>query len=133
MKIGEVIDSVLINDAAVSAIVGTSVFPLFAKQGAAYPLITWRIDGGTETNETKDGASTLDFVPIEVICFGQTYKVTADLADKVRTALDRYSGTVNGVEIQNIVFYDIENDYVESRNQEFEHFAILDFRMVLKN
>ena len=38
MKIGEVIDSVLINDAAVSAIVGTSVFPLFAKQGAAYPL-----------------------------------------------------------------------------------------------
>jgi len=131
MNLGKVIYSVLSNDSDVGGVAGDRIYPMHAPQGATYPFITYMIDG-VIPHETKDGASSLDYVEIVIGCFGETYSVTSDLGVKVRAAIDRYSGTVSGVTVQNTTFDDIENDYVKRDNQ-FEHFTILDFTMVVKN
>ena len=130
MKIGDVIYDVLKNDGDVSALVGLRIYPIHAPQGSDYPLITYKIDNGAVFNGTKDGASTLDFIPIVVGCFASdTYEAATDLAEKVRSALEFYSGTVAGITISNVTMDDYEDDF-DTETDEF--YNIMDFTMAVK-
>lgn len=59
---------------------------------------------GTTPNDTKDGVSTLDFDLVYVTHFAETQKKAAAMASTGRTALDRISGTYNGVIVESIQF-----------------------------
>lgn len=95
--------NILVNDAAVAAITD-SINPHIVPQGEdPYPAITFsRINN--EPEDTKDGVSTLDVIRIDVDIWDDDYDTGKDLADKVRTALDRTSGTFDGRVIQSIRF-----------------------------
>ena len=97
------IENILTNDAPVVAIT-TSVNPHRVPQGEnPYPAITYsRINN--EPEDTKDGVSTLDVIRVDVDMWSADYATGKDLADKVRTALDRASGTFNTRVIQSIRF-----------------------------
>jgi len=129
MNVGKVIYDVLKNDVDVAALVSTRIHPVYAPQESAYPLVTFSIPKGTRFLETKDGASTLDFVPLSVDCFSETYDECADLAEKVRVALDRYTGTVATITVDNIVIDEFENDFDEDINK---YWNTLDFTIAVK-
>lgn len=93
---------ILTTDVPVSSIT-TQVSPSKIPQGASFPAITFqRISNAPE--DTKDGVSTLDVIRIDVDIWNDNYEDGRDLADKVRTALDRKSGTFAGRKIQSIRF-----------------------------
>jgi len=110
MNEGKAIYSILTSDSAVSAIVGTRVYPQIAAQGAAFPFVVYLINDITPS-DTKSGVSTLDEVRYEVLAIAETYAETADLNEKIRTALDRYTGTVSGIVVDSIQFTELDTEY----------------------
>ena len=109
MKVGAAIYSLLVNDSAVSAIVGTRIYPELAEEGASAPYIVYSVVSNTPS-DTKDG-TPIDEAQLEIFSVGNTYAAANDLADKVRAALDRKSQIVVGtVTVQSIHY---TNEVVE--------------------
>ena len=109
MTEGKAIYSILTGDSAVSALVGNRIYPQIAAQGAAFPFIVYVLQD-TSPSDTKSGVSTLDEVRYDIVVASESYAEASDLTNKVRTALDRYTGTVSGVVIDSIQFIDLDVD-----------------------
>ena len=109
MTEGKAIYSILTSDSDVSAIIGTRVYPQIAAQGAAFPFVVYVLQD-TSPSDTKSGVSTLDEVRYDIVVASETYAEASDLTNKIRTALDRYTGTVAGVVIDSIQFIDLDAD-----------------------
>ena len=74
------------------------IFLTLAPQETATPFIVYNTEGLTHTF-TKSGVSTLDTQRVEVDCYADTLEDAETLMNQVRTALDGYVGTINGVYI----------------------------------
>jgi hypothetical protein len=109
MNEGKAIYSILTADSDVNAIVSGRVYPQIAAQGAAFPFAVYVLQN-TDPSDTKSGVSTLDEVRYDIVVASETYAQASDLTEKIRTALDRYSGTVSGVVIDSIQFIDLDVD-----------------------
>lgn len=100
---GKAIYALLIADATVLATVSTRIFPDMATQDAAYPFLIYTVDG-TSPSDTKEGPASLDTVDVSVMAYATKYTDAQDLAEAVRGALDRKTGTIGGLSIQEIRF-----------------------------
>ena len=124
MNVGDAIFGILNGDTDVSAIVDDRIYPTRVSQGDAMPAISYSYVDNDPVND-KDGVSKLDTITIDIDMWadggsdtgsGSPYRDLVDLAGKVRTALDRFSGTNSGVVIDSIRFdgqqelYDNEAD-----------------------
>ena len=109
MTEGKAIYSILTSTSAVSAIVGTRVYPQIAAQGGAFPFGVYVLQD-TSPSDTKSGVSTLDEIRYDIVVASENYAQASDLTGKIRTALDRYTGTVAGVVIDSIQFIDLDAD-----------------------
>ena len=58
----------------------------------------------TQPTDTKEGVSPLDKLLVQVDCYSNNYDNAHSLATAVRTALDRYTGTINGHVVDKIIF-----------------------------
>ena len=67
---------------------------------------------GLRTSDTKSGVSTLDEETYDLVAIAASYTDVTNLSEKIRAALDRYTGTVNAVEVQSVEFtgYDVDYD-----------------------
>ena len=103
MALGAAIRDILIADAAVLALVSNRIYPNQVKQNEAYPHLVYNLVGNTPT-DTKDSGRFFDNTRVQVDCYAIDYGDCEDLADKVRTALDRYTGTVSSTKIVNSIY-----------------------------
>jgi len=101
--IGQAIYTLLTGASAVSALVGTRVYPDMATQDAVYPFIVYS-EEGADPSDTKDGVSTLDVVGLQIVVFSNSYATAQTLAEAARVALDRAGGIIGGVDIDSIRF-----------------------------
>jgi ABC-type molybdate transport system substrate-binding protein len=123
MKVGAAIYSLLVNDSAVSAIVGTRIYPELAEEGASAPYIVYSVVSNTPS-DTKDG-TPIDEAQLEIFSVGSTYAAANDLADKVRAALDRKSQIVVGtVTVQSIQY---TNEVVEVSEKRDLYISVQDY------
>jgi ABC-type molybdate transport system substrate-binding protein len=115
MKVGAAIYSMLKDDSAVSALVGTRIYPELAEEGAATPYVVYSVVSNTPS-DTKDG-TPIDEAQLEIFSVGSTYAAANDLADKVRAALDRKSQIVVGtVTVQSIHYTNEVTEVSEKRD-----------------
>ena len=110
--VGDVIYSLLSNDATVSAIVGTKIFPFVAIEDIKYPYIVYD-NLGVEPTQCKGEVSSLDTISVNIELYSETLGEIEDLGNKVRTALDRVSGTTETVVVQSISFRDEDGGYAD--------------------
>ena len=123
MKVGAAIYSLLVNDSAVSALVGTRIYPELAEEGASAPYVVYSVVSNTPS-DTKDG-TPIDEAQLEVFSVGSTYAAANDLADKVRAALDRKSQIVVGtVTVQSIQY---TNEVVEVSEKRDLYISVQDY------
>jgi hypothetical protein len=123
MKVGAAIYSLLVNDSAVSAIVGTRIYPELAEEGASAPYIVYSVVSNTPS-DTKDG-TPIDEAQLEIFSVGSTYAAANDLADKVRAALDRKSQiVVDTVTVQSIHY---TNEVVEVSEKRDLYISVQDY------
>lgn len=103
MKVGKAIYSAITGDGTLAGLVSTRVYPDRAVQQATLPYIIYTaID--TQPTDTKDGASALDIVRVQVDTFASTYDSANTISERVRTVLDRKTGTVGTLSIDSMHF-----------------------------
>jgi len=123
MKVGAAIYSLLVNDSAVSALVGTRIYPELAEEGASASYIVYSVVSNTPS-DTKEG-TPIDEAQLEIFSVGNTYAAANDLADKVRAALDRKSQIVVGtVTVQSIQY---TNEVVEVSEKRDLYISVQDY------
>lgn len=132
MLVGKAIYSILSNNASVDALISDRIYPNVAKQTSAFPFVVYNVTGDSPT-VTKDGVSDLDENAILILCYSQTYSQASDLADKVRTALDRVDGTFAGVELQGIQYLSYNDDFDIKDDDDGVYVKSLNFRIRLIN
>lgn len=132
MKVGKAIYSILRNDGDVNSLVDTRIFPLVAKNDTRFPFIIYDV-GSENPEDTKDGVSTLDVDSVMVSVYSQSYEEASDLARKVRTALDRVSGSYEGVEVQSIQYNGLNEIFDENVSDEGVYRKALDFNVRIVN
>lgn len=103
MSVGKAIYNILSNDAGVTALVSTRVYPDTVPQEASFPYVAYTIVSTSPLNY-KDGASPLDEVSVQVDMYSRSYATTQDIAAAVRSALDRYTGLNSSINIDKILF-----------------------------
>lgn len=130
MAIGKAIYNILSNDADVSAIVSTRIYPIEAKQGAAYPYIVFDITA-TDPLESKD-APQYDFENVEIRCYDQggtgAYLNLEDLADKIVAALNDTTGTFAGVVIKSAQY--LGSDHIKLEDEQRVYGKRIDFNFL---
>lgn len=96
---------ILVDDAGVSALVGTRVYPRVIPQKPTYPLIVFRLIGGDSDMDLSGGSGFAE-ATIDVACFSmdQSTGITdvATIDEAVRAAATAYRGTVLTVFINEI-------------------------------
>ena len=107
-----VLRSALVASPAVSALVGSRIYPLLAPKTAALPFITWRRAGITREH-TLAGPMGMPNVSLEVQSLAGTYEDVRELADRVRLVLDGYGATVNNVEVKHVSLENEADDFVQ--------------------
>jgi hypothetical protein len=115
MKVGAAIYSMLKDDSAVSALVGTRIYPELAEEGAVTPYVVYSVVSNTPV-DTKESAP-VDEAQLEVFSVADTYAAANDLADKVRAALSRQSKKVYGtVTVQSVKYTNEVTEVSAERN-----------------
>ncbi len=92
---------ILRDNAAVSAIIGTQVFPQRAPQQKDLPYVVYEMISSQHMKD-MDGASGLANPLFRVTSWETTYKKVKTLAEAVRLALVGFRGTILGTKIQGI-------------------------------
>lgn len=115
MKVGAAIYSMLKDDSAVAALVGTRIYPELAEEGAATPYVVYSVVSNTPV-DTKDSAP-VDEAQLEVFSVANTYAAANDLADKVRAALARQEKVVyDTVTVQSVKYTNEVTEVSAERN-----------------
>lgn len=110
--IGKALVNILLNTSAITAIVGTKIFPIVSKETVQLPCITFEKISGSRVHR-MEGASRLALPVYQIDAYASTYAQVDTLADKIRTALNGYKGTVSSVNINGIILQDEEHIYEE--------------------
>lgn len=118
MSTGKAIYGILSANAGVTALVSTRIYPDMATQDTAFPFVVYQIEG-TTPSDTKDGASKMDMVDFAVMAYAKSYTNAQDIASACRTALDRYSGSMQGVTVDSITFKDQQSGQMNADEKVF--------------
>ena len=115
--IGKAIYGILNSTASITDVV-TGIFPVTAGQDTVFPYIVYqRVT--TQPTDIKDGGSPLDSARFQVDVYASSKSTCEAIAANVRTALDRYNGTIESVVIQSIKFLDHQDGPYEEELRVF--------------
>jgi hypothetical protein len=124
----KVIYNLLSTSTAIAALVSDRIFPSRRLQESDLPAITYQNISNSPLN-TKDGVSLLDTERFSVNVWSTSYTNAAEIANLIRTRLDRYRGILEGVNVDKIIFSD-QNDMYEDWSE--VHHIVLDFTIRVK-
>jgi hypothetical protein len=103
IMIGKLIYNRLVTDSTIVALVGDKIYPDITPQDVQYPFVVYTIINSLPV-DFKDGQSNLEEINVQLDVYTKSYDDTQDLANKIRNRLDRFAGTVEGVEVQTIKY-----------------------------
>ena len=132
MEIGKAIYNILSGTLAISNKVGTKIFPNVATQSESFPFIIYDVQSDSP-EDTKDGVANLDITNMMVSAYSDTYSNATEIGSSIRDALDRYSGTVNGVVINTIVFEGYNDAFDDMSGRDGIYRKSLDFKIRIIN
>lgn len=127
--IGKLIYGRLSTASNITAIIGTNIYPDITPQNVDYPFIVYSIIDSNPV-DFKDGQSNLEEIDLQIDVYTQNYDTTQNLANLIRNRLDRFVGTLEGVEVQSI-------KYVRQSSQVFNaelsvYWVSIDFMIKMK-
>lgn len=91
----------LVTTAAVSALIGSRVYPVIAPASAALPFATWRRLAVTRQHSLRGPIGTPS-VSLSIDIFAETYEQARDIADQCRASLDGWGGTFENTVVKNV-------------------------------
>jgi hypothetical protein len=103
MALSTAIYTILKNNATIAAAVEDRIYPGVVPFNAALPCLVYEV-GTITPDPTKDDDYVWDKVDVTVTAITTQYALSETYATNVRTALSRYSGTVDSEVIHTIIF-----------------------------
>ncbi len=100
----------LSNYAGLTALVGARVYASHLPQNTTFPCSAYRKINSTPRSLLATDSTVYDS-EFDIGCFAKTYDAANDVAEQVVGALQRYSGTNNGVVVMDCMIKDVSNDY----------------------
>ena len=128
MRVGIAIYNLLSNEAKVTSVVGTKIFPETAPQGQAPPYVVYSVISNAPSN-VKETGKTIDVAQVEIYSVETTYKKAITLGIGIRTALDRKVGNFNGVDLQTSSY---KNEMMEVNDTRLLWANIQDYEISVK-
>jgi hypothetical protein len=127
--IGKLIYGRLSTASSITAIISTNIYPDITPQNVDYPFIVYSIIDSNPV-DYKDGQSNLEEIDLQIDVYTQNYDTTQNLSNLIRNRLDRFVGTLEGVEVQTI-------KYVRQSSQVFNaelsvYWVSIDFMIKMK-
>jgi hypothetical protein len=127
--IGKLIYARLSTASNITAIISTNIYPDITPQNVDYPFIVYSIIDSNPV-DFKDGQSNLEEIDLQIDVYTQNYNTTQNLSNLIRNRLDRFVGTLEGVEVQTI-------KYVRQSSQVFNaelsvYWVSIDFMIKMK-
>ena len=127
--IGKLIYARLSTASNITAIISTNIYPDITPQNVDYPFIVYSIIDSNPV-DFKDGQSNLEEIDLQIDVYTQNYDTTQNLANLIRNRLDRFVGTLEGVEVQTL-------KYVRQSSQVFNaelsvYWVSIDFMIKMK-
>jgi hypothetical protein len=127
--IGKLIYARLSTASNITAIISTNIYPDITPQNVDYPFIVYSIIDSNPV-DFKDGQSNLEEIDLQIDVYTQNYDTTQNLSNLIRNRLDRFVGTLEGVEVQTI-------KYVRQSSQVFNaelsvYWVSIDFMIKMK-
>ena len=101
--IGKLIYARLSTASNITAIISTNIYPDITPQNVDYPFIVYSIIDSNPV-DFKDGQSNLEVIDLQIDVYTQNYDTTQNLSNLIRNRLDRFVGTLEGVEVQTIKY-----------------------------
>jgi len=101
--IGKLIYARLSTASNITAIISTNIYPDITPQNVDYPFIVYSIIDSNPV-DFKDGQSNLEEIDLQIDVYTQNYDTTQNLSNLIRNRLDRFVGTLEGVEVQSIKY-----------------------------
>lgn len=80
--------SIIASDSNVTDITDVRIYAAEAPQRASSPYVVLRVVSSIPS-DTKTSSSAVDFIRVQVDCYGSSFTNCIDLDDKIRTAIDR--------------------------------------------
>lgn len=96
MEIEAALYDELVNDAGVSALVGTRIYPLLVPQEQAYPAVAYQVISKYRT-ASQSGKNQIVEARIQYTINASTYTSLRSVAAAVRAALEGFTGVMGGV------------------------------------
>lgn len=113
MIIENAIHSRLSNHSGLSALVAARIYPVVVPQSAAYPCVSYQLI--TAPRASAMSADTGDVAArYQLNAWAEGYASARAVAVQIRAALQRFSGTVEGVVIKGIFIQHELDDYNEA-------------------
>lgn len=95
--------SILSGESSLTDLVSTRIYPVFPPQGSSFPLVVFTL-GNNEPLNQKDGTSPVDTDQLQVDVYATTALTAEAIDTAIRSAIDNYSGTSEGVVIRQIFY-----------------------------
>ena len=124
----DAIFKILDDDVALTASVTEGIHLVKAPQGTGNPSIVIQIQSKDPTN-TKGGiAAEVELVYVQIDVYTDTYRPGQVIAEEVKTALNRYTGTPagTGIEIDTVLFEN-QSDFFDDLAKSFR--VMQDYRV----
>jgi len=112
MSLSSGLYSYLIDQAAISALVDTRIYPAILPQEPTLPAITYQIDGLEDRFTLEAGQTGPVIGDVQIDAWGSSHKAAADLSALIVTALRNLKGDMGGVTVQGL-FRDTQIDIYE--------------------
>ena len=106
-----VLRTALVANAAVTALVGSRIYPVLAPASAVLPFVTWRRTA-IERSQTLGSPMGTPRVSVEYSIYATTYEQARDVADAMRVCLDGYGGTADNTEVKQTSLENESDDFV---------------------
>lgn len=105
--------SLLVDNPAVSAIIGNRMFPNFLPEDQDRPAIVFELDGKNR-NPRVSGGLVEAFIDLSLEVEGNDSVLVEDLADKVRLVIDAFDGDTPTGFFFDSIWIDDESDFYTS-------------------
>jgi hypothetical protein len=102
----------LVTTPAVTAIVGSRVYPVIAPADADLPFVTWRRTS-IQRQHSLSGPVGVPMVMLTVDLFATTYEGVRELADAARVSLDGWGGTFQNTVVSNVSLENESDGFVQ--------------------
>lgn len=112
LQIGKAIYHILSNSKTIADEVEDKIFPLVATEGTTFPFIVYKRNG-INPLDVKGRMIIKESVNIQVLVASDNYNKAVEIADKVRSELEKSRGMFLGIKIDKVTLLDADEDYTE--------------------